>query len=205
MIIPAIIAKDQKELDDMLGKVIGIVERVQLDLMDSKFVPSTSLMFDFKIKKGLKYEAHLMIEKPEKWIEKNIHKADIFIPHIETAFQPSEIIELVKKNKKKIGFAINPNTTIGYIEPYLDKLDMVLIMTVVPGFYGSNFIPEMLDKIKELRILKPDLDIEVDGGIKPGIIEKVKEAGANLFVSGSFIIKSDNPEQAVQQLKDLTK
>ena len=82
---------------------------------------------------------------------------------------------------------------------------MVLIMTVNPGFYGSKFIPEMLDKIKELRKIKPNLDIEVDGGISDKTIKQVKEAGANLFVSGSFIMKSDNPKEAIETLNKLTR
>lgn len=204
MIVPALITNSQEELDAMIDKVKDFVERVQLDLMDEKFVPTKSLMFDLKLKKGVKYEAHLMIENSEEWIKKNIKKIDIFLPHFETVKNPNEIIEFVKTNKRKIGFAINPETPISDIAPYLDLLDMVLIMTVDPGFYGSKFIPGVLLKIKELRTLKPNLDIEVDGGIKPGTIEQVKEAGANVFVSGSFILKSDNPKQAVNKLEELT-
>lgn len=205
MIIPALITNSQKELDDMIGKVKKYVDRVQLDLMDGKFVPAISLMFDLKLKKKVKYEAHLMIENSEEWIKKNIKKADIFLPHFETVKNPNDIIIFVKKKNKKIGFAVNPKTPISAIAPYLDVLDMVLIMTVDPGFYGSKFIPGTLPKIKQLRLLKPNLDIEVDGGIAPGTIKLVKEAGANIFVSGSFIMKSDNPKQAIDKLKELTK
>ncbi len=205
MIVPAIIANSQKELDALLDKVKGLVERVQLDLMDGKFVPTTSLMFDLKLKKKVKYEAHLMIENSEEWIKKNIKKVDILLPHFETVKNPNDIIDFVKKNKKKIGFAINPETPISDIALYLDRLDMVLIMTVDPGFYGSKFIPGTIPKIKELRVLKPNLDIEVDGGIAPGTIELVKEAGANIFVSGSFIMKHENPKEAIKKLQELTK
>lgn len=205
MIVPALITNSQKELDEMIDKVKSCVERVQLDLMDEKFVPTKSLMFDLKLKPGVGYEAHLMIENSEDWIKKNIKKIDIFLPHFETVKSPNEIIEFVKTNNKKIGFAINPKTPISDIAPYLDLLDMVLIMTVDPGFYGSKFIPGVLPKIRELRTLKPNLDIEVDGSIKPGTIELVKEAGANVFVSGSFILKSDNPGEAIRKLESLTK
>jgi len=205
MIVPALITNSQKELDSMIDKVKDYVKRVQLDLMDGKFVPTKSLMFDLKLKPSVKYEAHLMVEKSEEWIKKNIEKADIFLPHFETVKNPNEIIAFVKSKNKKIGFAINPKTPISDIAPYLDKLDMVLIMTVDPGFYGSKFIPGVLPKIKELRTLKPNLDIEVDGGIAPGTIELVKEAGANIFDSGSFIFKSSNPKQAIEKLKELSR
>jgi len=205
MIVPALITDSQKELDAMINKVKTSVERVQLDLMDGKFVPTISLMFDLKLKKEVKYEAHLMIENSEEWIKKNIKKIDIFLPHFETVKNPEEIIMFVKENNKKIGFAINPETPISDIAPYLDLLDLVLIMTVDPGFYGSKFIPATIPKIKELRTLRPHMDIEVDGGIAPGTIELAKEAGANIFVSGSFIMKNENPKQAVEELESLTR
>lgn len=205
MIVPALITNSQKELDEMIDKVKDYVERVQLDVMDGTFVPTTSLFFDLKLRPLVKYEAHLMIEYPEEWIKNNIDKADIFLPHFEALKDPEEIIDFVREKNKEIGFAINPKTPISDIVPYLDKLDMVLIMTVDPGFYGSKFIPGVLPKIKELRLLKPNLDIEVDGGIAPGTIELVKKAGANIFVSGSFIFRSNNAKQAIEKLEELSK
>ncbi len=204
MIVPALITNSQEDLDIMIDKVKDFVERVQLDLMDEKFVPTKSLMFDLELKPVVKYEAHLMIENSEEWIKNNIKKIDIFLPHFETVKDPNNIIKFVKTNNKKIGFAINPETPVSDIAPYLDRLDMVLIMTVDPGFYGSKFVPATIPKIKELRTLRPNLDIEVDGGIAPGTIELVKEAGANIFVSGSFILKSDNPKEAIKKLEELT-
>ncbi len=205
MIVPPLITNSQKELEEMIDKVKDYIERVQLDVMDGAFVPTTSLFFDLKLKPLVKYEAHLMIEYPEEWIKKNIDEVHIFLPHFEALKEPDEIIDFVREKNKEIGFAINPKTPISDIVPYLDKLDMVLIMTVDPGFYGSKFIPEVLPKIKELRLLMPDLDIEVDGGIAPGTIELVKKAGANIFVSGSFIFRSNNAKQAIEKLEELSK
>jgi ribulose-phosphate 3-epimerase len=99
---------------------------------------------------------------------------------------------LIKNLGKKSALALNPETEIEQISDYLDSLDQVLVMTVHPGFYGSPFLPEVMGKIEKLRQMKPELDIEVDGGIRPETIELVDEAGANLFVSGSYLIKSDN-------------
>ena len=201
-IIPAIIAKTQDELDVLLSKVINIVEIAQLDIMDEKFVPNTSLFFDFKLPEtSCTFEAHLMIEKPEVWIENNWQKVDTILVHYESCNNPKSIISDVKSKGKIIGFVLNPETSIEKLSSFIDDIDQVLIMTVNPGFYGSPFLPEMLDKIRELRNLKPDLNIEVDGGITDKTIDLVDKAGANMFVSGSYIMKSKNVEDSINKLK----
>jgi len=141
VIIPAIIAKTQKELDDIFSKIKDSARLLQLDIMDSKFVPNNSLDFDFKLpQKKYQFEAHLMIENPEKWINENWEKVDTIIAHFESVKSPERIIETVKKKEKKIAFALNPETDVGQIKKYLNDIDQVLIMTVHPGFYGRlNF------------------------------------------------------------------
>lgn len=203
-IIPAIIAKSQRELDELLLKIVDTVEIAQLDVMDQKFVPNSSLFFDFKLPKtSCLFEAHLMIENPEDWIEKNWKKVDTILIHYESCFNPKNIINDVKNKGKKVGFVLNPETSIEKISSFIDDIDQVLIMTVNPGFYGSPFLPEILDKIKELRNLKSNIDIEVDGGITDKTIELVDKAGANLFVSGSFIMKSQNVKNSINILKKM--
>jgi len=205
-IIPAIIAKNQKELDERLSRVLDFVNIVQLDIMDNKFVPNTSLFFDFKLPKtNCLFEAHLMVKDPEEWIKKNYHNVDLILVHYESDADYENVIKLAKDKEKKIGFVLNPETSIEKIMKYINDIDQVLIMTVNPGFYGSPFLPEMMGKIKELRKLKPDLNIEVDGGITDKTISIVDNAGANLFVSGSFIVKSDDVKVAIQKLKNLIK
>ncbi len=202
MIIPAIIAKTQEELNENLSKVIDFVDIVQLDIMDNKFVPNTSLFFDFKLpKSSCLFEAHLMIEKPEKWIENNWKKVDTILIHYESCTNPAAIISDAKNKEKKVGFVLNPETSIQNISNFLDEIDQVLIMTVNPGFYGSPFLPDVLEKISELRGMKPGLDIEVDGGITDKTIGLVDKAGANMFVSGSYIVKSDDVEKAINSLR----
>jgi ribulose-phosphate 3-epimerase len=201
-IIPAIIAKNQEELDNLVNKVKDIVDLMQLDVMDGVFVPNNSLDFDFKIPPtNCKYEAHLMVDNPEEWIEKYCEKVDTVLAHFESCKDPEKIIELVKERGKRVGFVLNPETPVQKLDQYLDKIDQVLIMTVNPGFYGSPFLPETLDKVKKLRELKPNLDIEVDGGIKAETIESASKAGANMFVSGSYIMKSEKPKEAIEILK----
>ncbi len=206
VIIPAVIAKSQKELDGIFSKIKDSACLLQLDIMDSKFVPNSSLDFDFKLpQKKYKFEAHLMVEYPEKWVDENWEKVDIIIAHFESVKNPGKIIESVKKKEKKVAFALNPETDVEQIKKYLDDIDQVLIMTVHPGFYGSKFLPKTLNKVRWLRELRPDLDIEVDGGIKPGTIEEVSKAGANLFVSGSFIINSADIKESIKILENKIK
>lgn len=202
-IIPAVIAKTQKELDERISKVMNFVDLIQLDVMDGIFVPNKSIDFDFKLQKTkCHFEAHLMIKSPERWIEKNYMKVDTILAHFESCNNPLKIINLVKSKKKRVGFVLNPETSAKQIENYLDELDQVLIMTVNPGFYGSPFLPKMIDKISELRKMKSDLDIEVDGGITPKTIYSVYRAGANMFVSGSYIVNAANIKMAIDKLKD---
>ena len=201
-IIPAIIAKSQQELEDKINKVKNNVEIVQLDIMDGKFVRNNSIDFDFKLPDAdCIFEAHLMIENPEEWVKKHIKKVDMVLAHIETCKKPKKLVELVKEKGKHVGFVLNPETPLSTIMDYIDDIDQVLIMTVKPGFYGSPFLPEMVAKIKKLREIKPDLDIEVDGGVTDKTINLVDRAGANMFVSGSYILKSEDVRQAIASLK----
>lgn len=202
-IIPAIIAKNQDELTERLVKVIPYVDLVQLDVMDNKFVPNTSLFFDFSLPKTkCQFEAHLMVQDPEDWIGKNGAKVDTVLVHFESEYDPNVIIEMVKNHGKKFGFVLNPETPVDRLSGFIDELDQVLIMTVNPGFYGSPFLPEVLEKIRKLRMMKPLLDIEVDGGITDKTIGLVDQAGANMFVSGSFIVKAENVAGAIENLKE---
>lgn len=202
IIVPAVIAKTQKDLDDAVLKVKDFVKQIQLDIMDGRFVPNHSIDFDFTLPKTWCHlEAHLMVNNPEEWIEKNGDKVDVLLVHIESCTAPDQIIKIARARKKQIGFVLNPETPIICIQEYLDQIDQVLIMTVHPGFYGSTFLPEMLRKIAELRRIKPLLNIEVDGGVTLDTIGLVDKAGANMFVSGSYIMKSTDVKEAIANLK----
>jgi ribulose-phosphate 3-epimerase len=203
IIVPAIIAKTQDDLNEQLIKIGENSPLVQLDIMDNKFVPNTSLDFQFVLGPDeIEYEAHLMIDDPATWIERNGECVDTILVHLESCQRPRDIINRARKKGKKIGFAINPETQIDAIKPYLDEIDQLLIMTVNPGFYGSKFLPETVHKITEARMQRSDLDIEVDGGITPDTIRGVQIAGANMFVSGSFILKSTDVKRSIDLLKN---
>lgn len=202
-IIPSVIAKDQKELNQLLQKIGAQASLLQLDVMDGQFVPNHSLDFRFELPyKKYEWEAHLMIKDPSGWIQTQGNNMDTLIVHFETLNNPQEMIDSIKRMGKRAGLALNPETEVDKIKPYLNQLDQVLIMTVHPGYYGSPFLPETTEKIKELRREVPQIDIEVDGGIKPETIGMVYRAGANLFVSGSYLVHSDNFKERIQVLMD---
>ncbi|MFH1053837.1 MAG: ribulose-phosphate 3-epimerase [Candidatus Woesearchaeota archaeon] len=207
-IIASIIATSQKGMDERIDSVKNHVSAIQLDVMDSRFVPTHSLDFDLKIKKiKPKIEAHLMINNPGKWIDKYSKFVDAVIFHYESVYRNkiNEMIKKVRIKKKKVGIAISPKTSIQGIIPYLDEIDQVIVMTVVPGWYGAKFVPHSIEKIKELRRIAPRLDIEVDGGINPKTIKKAKSAGANRFVVGSYLQKSRDIKKSINTLKSLIK
>ncbi|MFC1741118.1 ribulose-phosphate 3-epimerase [Nanoarchaeota archaeon] len=199
-IVPSLIAASQEELDKLMDNVKDATDLFQLDIMDGVFVKNHSLDFDFRLPEA-NYEAHLMVSNPKNWIELKADKADTILAHIEACNDPAEIIEMVRQKGRRVGFALNPETPVELIRPYLDRIDQVLVMTVNPGTYGAEFLPETLDKVRELRKLAPGIDIEVDGSINKDTIKLAADAGANLFVSGSFIIKADDPKSAIAELK----
>lgn len=201
IIVGSIIAKSQRELNKRIKKVNSI-KFLQLDIMDGKFVKSKSFDFNFKLPKSHKYEAQLMIKNPERWIEKNWEKISTIIFHIESTKNPEKIIKLIKSKKRKIGIAISPKTNVNKIKPHLSNVNMVLIMTVTPGYYGSKFLHDALKKVKEIRKLSKKINIEVDGGISDKTIGYARKAGANMFVVGSYLQNSKDVKKDIKLLKD---
>lgn len=171
-----------------------------LDIMDGSFVPSHSLDFNFQVPDKWKYEAHLMISNPYEAVMKLANKVEIIIFHIETVTNPLELIEVIKSKELESYIAINPETPVDSIKPYVSELDGILIMTVTPGKYGGKFIEEVLEKVKELRS-NSKINIEVDGGMTPENARKAIEAGANIIASGSYIMNAKNPDEAFKTLK----
>ena len=198
-IVASIIAKSQEELEERIAKV-GFMGTIQLDIMDGKFVSNHSLDFELSLPKGHKYEAHLMVDAPGAWVKENWKKVDLIIMPIES-LKGDDLVGFLKDKGKKVGLAINPETTIRKLKPYLNRVDRVLVMTVNPGAYGAGFIPETLEKVRKLRRDNPKLDIEVDGGMKKETIMLAREAGANFFACGSYLQDSENPKDVVDRIK----
>ena len=201
---PSILAADFWDL----GEQVRAAERggasyLHVDVMDGVFVPSISFGFPIletlKRKTTLLMDVHLMIVEPERYVETVAEVgADIITFHLEATKKPLEVIQLIRGKGKKVGITIKPATPVSALEPFLHLVDMVLIMTVEPGFGGQAIMPECIEKVRELRKktleMGMELDIEVDGGVKESNLELVLSAGANVIVAGSAIFGS-NPEE----------
>ena len=188
-----------------LGEDIKAVEEagvpyLHIDVMDGLFVPSISygmpVLQCIRPHTELFLDVHLMINEPERYVEEFAAcGADLVNFHIEATKDVKKTIELIRGTGKKVGITIKPNTPVAELVPYLELVDMVLVMTVEPGFGGQKLIPECLDKVMELRELVKakglNLDIEVDGGISAANVETAIAAGANVIVAGSAVFKND--------------
>ncbi|PIK46869.1 putative ribulose-phosphate 3-epimerase-like [Apostichopus japonicus] len=145
---------------------------------------------------------HMMVLNPEKWVEPMADAgADQYTFHIEATDKPTETIKKIKDAGMKVGIGVKPKTPVESVFPFVEDVDMILIMTVEPGFGGQSFMEDMMPKVQALRAKYRSLDIEVDGGLSPTTIHKAAEAGANMIVSGSAVVKSDNPKQVMDNMR----
>ena len=202
-VLPAIIASDQAGLDEMLDRVKDFAGNIMLDLMDGKLVQVSSLDFSLKLQKGPRYQFHVMAVDPIPRMMDAPDEVDTVVLHAETLDEIGEAIEAAREKKVKLFIALNPETPVSVVEPYLDKLDGVLIMSVHPGQYGARFLPEQLEKVREIRAKSETITIEVDGGMNDRTMGAAVDAGANQIASGSYIMKSDDPEAAYESLRAL--
>jgi ribulose-phosphate 3-epimerase len=198
--LPAIIAGDQGQLDERLDRVTGFAGHIMLDVMDGGFVPSRSLDFDYKLPKGPRYQAHLMVEDPLRRISRLVGKAETAIIHVEAVEDIPEAIKVTGDHGLGTFLAINPDTPVDAVAPYLSRLDGVLVMTVQPGRYGSRFLPWCLGKVEALRVMDGELIIEADGGMNPETAAMAVEVGADVVAAGSYIVASDDPMKAYTRL-----
>ncbi len=179
---------------------------IHLDVMDGVFVPNKT--FDWQlvsvVKKAVNIplDVHLMVSNPIDVVEHYaLAGADIITFHLESTTQVVQTINKIRSLGCKVGISIKPATNINQLSPYLPLVDMVLVMSVEPGAGGQKFMPEAIERIRQIRALSPNLLIQVDGGINPQTALLVKNAGADVLVAGSAIIKTDDWSQAIEQLK----
>ena len=197
IIAPSLLAADFSILKEEITNIENAgAEYLHLDVMDGNFVPNISfgpvVIKSLRAHSNLIFDVHLMIENPDKYVADFVDAgADIICVHVESTKHLNRTIQLIKSYKKKVGVALNPSTSLDTIKYDLDNIDMVLIMKVNPGFGGQKFIPQMLQKIKELRKIAPNIDIQVDGGINDEISKLVIEAGANVLVAGSYVFNGN--------------
>ena len=200
-ILPSIMAKNQKELDLDLKKLKGIVKELHLDVVDGKFAKNKAMNFDFRLKRNFSYNVHLMVKDTEKWVDKCLKKnIQTIIIHPEVTGHIGELTKKIKSKKKKVGFALKPETKVKEVKDYLLNLDYVLILTVHPGFYGAKFLSAPLRKIKQIKKINPKIKVIVDGGMNSKTIKKAVKSGGDYFVSGSYVTKADNSKERIKSL-----
>ncbi|MBO5772573.1 MAG: ribulose-phosphate 3-epimerase [Clostridia bacterium] len=207
LVSPSILSADFSKLDlESLSLQQCGADWVHCDVMDGKFVNNTTFNHETvaKIRQAVQIivDAHLMIETPELFVDDYIKAgADVITFHLEACQDTASLIKYIKDKGVKCGLSIKPNTPVESLYPYLDDLDMVLIMSVEPGWGGQKFLPSALPKLETLRKRCPDLLLQVDGGINLENVQSVIDAGANCIVSGSTVFKSDDRKAIISALR----
>ena len=205
-IAPSILSADREKLQEEVKEIEPYADLIHVDVMDGKFVPPTTFKAEEikKIHSKLVKDVHLMVNNPLKdgFVDDYIDAgADSITIQVESEGDTDECLDYIKKKGVKAAITLNPGTPLEKILPYLDKVDMVLIMSVNPGYAGQAFMLEVLDKVKVLREKFPDLDIQIDGGITKETIKGAAEAGANIFVAGSAIFGEKDRKRAIEELR----
>jgi ribulose-phosphate 3-epimerase len=209
---PSLLAADFSKLEEQVALIeMGGAHYIHVDVMDGHFVPNISfgaaVMKSLLGKTGLPFDVHLMIENPDQYLEDFATENTEFITvHAEACTHLHRTVEHIKSLGIKAGVSLNPATPLSSLDAILEDIDLVLIMSVNPGFGGQKFIPSSLKKIRELKEMKerrnPDLVIEVDGGIIPENIKTVTDAGVELVVAGSAVFGAPDIKKRVKELLD---
>ena len=206
-IIPAILATTEEEYQKKIHQIedSGLFKDswVQIDLMDNKFVQNKSVGPNVIVKYPInsKLEAHLMVEYPENWIDELVKtNIDRIIFPVEDSEGVEERIQHIKNHGKQVGLSINPETPEKKLEPFIGLVDLILVMSVHPGFQGQEFIIEVLEKASEIKKLNPNMVVEIDGGVNQDNVRQILDAGVDNLVIGSGLFEYDNLEEGLEKI-----
>jgi len=212
-IAPSILSADFARLEEEIGLVEEAgADMIHIDVMDGHFVPNITIgpavVASIRRVTRLPFDVHLMIEHPERYIDAFVGAGSDYITvHAETASHLHRTVSVIREAGVKAGLSVNPATSLSSVEEIIGDLDLLLVMTVNPGFGGQQFITTVLPKIERARALidarAPDVLLEVDGGITPDNIADVSEAGADIFVAGSSIFQSDDYRRTIAAMKGM--
>jgi ribulose-phosphate 3-epimerase len=209
-IAPSILSANFACLAADIAKVESCAELLHLDVMDGHFVPNITfgppLVKSVRANTRMFLDVHLMISDPDFYAEPFVKAgADNLTFHIEVAKEPVKLVEKIRKLGIGVSVSLNPDTPAESLEPVIDLVDMVLVMTVMPGFGGQPFREDCLPKIEKILNRRPEVLLEVDGGINDETIGRVVQAGADTFVAGTAVFGDPQPEQAIRKLKEIIK
>lgn len=212
VISPSVLAADFTKLGEEVKKAeLAGAEYIHLDVMDGVFVPNISfgipVIESLRKTSSLVFDVHLMITEPERYIDRFAEVgADLITIHYESTKDPTAVLHAIREKGLRAAVALKPATPAEVVYPLLDRVDMILVMTVEPGFGGQKMIPETVEKVRQIRTYAVehgiDVDIQVDGGINADNLKLVTSAGANVIVAGSAIFRADDPKAVIDAMKE---
>ena len=204
-IAPSVLAADFTRLGEEINRV-SKADYIHLDIMDGHFVPNISfgheLVAALRPLSSVPFDVHLMMDHPLFYIPSVVRAgADLITFHVECSDSISETIDAIHQGGVKAGLVLKPGTPVETLWPWLDRIDMVLVMTVEPGFGGQKFMPDMMDKVRAIKERAPQMLFEVDGGVNDATIPQCVEAGVDICVAGTGVFRAENAEEALIRLQ----